>query len=204
MVSDHTIWYGRRKPNHPITDHMERLDRSRWLDAAFDALCATGWEAVRINPLCARLGVTKGSFYWHFESREALLLAMLAAWEGAGTEAIIADVEGSRRPAGERLRLLLHAVFAESPRNDRIEAAIRAWAASDPAAAAAVARVDERRLAYVRDLLQAAGASRAVATHRSAILYRTLIGEFTWRSHGGPAITAKALEQLHGMLLPDA
>jgi AcrR family transcriptional regulator len=181
---------------------MDRLDRSHWLAAAFEALGQTGWQDVRINALCARLGVTKGSFYWHFESREALLFAVLAAWETAGTEDIIATVDATDREAPERLRLLLHTVFAPSSRNDRIEAAIRAWAASDPAAAATVARVDDRRLAYVRDLLQAAGASRAVATHRSAILYRTLIGEFTWRSHGGPTITAQALEQLYRMVLP--
>lgn len=180
---------------------MERLDRSRFLDAAFDALCESGWQAVRINPLCATLGVTKGSFYWHFESHEALGQAMLAAWERAGTEDIIAAVDGAHGDAQAQVRLLLRTVFAESPRNDRIEAAIRAWAASDREAAATVARVDARRLAYVRDLLQAAGASRAVATHRSALLYRTLIGEFTWRSHGGPALGPKALEQLHHMLL---
>jgi AcrR family transcriptional regulator len=181
---------------------MDRLDRSHWLAAAFDALGETGWQDVRINGLCTRLGVTKGSFYWHFESREALLRAMLAAWERAGTEDIIAAVEGTHGTAAERLRLLLRTVFAESPRTDRIEAAVRAWAASDPEAAATVARVDERRLGYVRDLLQAAGASRAVAAHQSAIVYRTLIGELTWRSHGGPALTAKALEQLHRMLVP--
>ena len=104
----------------------------------------------------------------------------------------------------ERLRVLLHTVFAASIRKDRIEASIHAWAAADPRAAATVARVDERRLAYVRDLLQAIGHRRAVATHRSALPYRTLIGEFAWRSHGGPALGRKALEQLLHMLLAPA
>jgi AcrR family transcriptional regulator len=183
---------------------VDRLDRNRWLHAAFEALAETGAEGVRINPLCARLGVTKGSFYWHFESRDALLAAVLAAWETAGTEDIITTVDANDAPAAQRLRLLLSITFAESSRNDRIEAAIRAWAASDPNAAAAVARVDARRVAYVRDLLQATGLSRAVATHRSTLLYRTLIGEFVWRSHGGTALTAKALEQLCRMVLSPA
>lgn len=180
---------------------MDRLDRRRFLDAAFEILGESGWQAVRINPLCARLGVTKGSFYWHFESREALLSAMLAAWESHGTEAIIATVEQAQASAAERLRLLLLTVFAGAPHSDRIEAAIRAWAAADPQAAAMVARVDARRVAYVRDLLQATGVTRAVATHRSAILYRTLIGEFTWRSHGGAPLSAKALAELHRMVV---
>jgi AcrR family transcriptional regulator len=183
---------------------MDRLDRSRFLEAAFEVLCETGWQDVRISTLCSRLGVTKGSFYWHFEDHEALLLAVLAAWEEAGTDQIIVTVEATALPPAERLRVLLHTVFAESTRNDRIEAAIRAWAAADPRAAATVARVDERRLGYVRDLLQAIGHRRAVATHRSALLYRTLIGEFAWRSHGGPALGRKALEQLLHMLLAPA
>jgi AcrR family transcriptional regulator len=182
---------------------MDRLDRSRWIAAAFDALCDVGVEGVRINPLCAALEVTKGSFYWHFESREALLHAMLEAWERRGTEEIIAAVDGSHGAAGDRLRLLIRTAFADTSRADRIEAAIRAWAATDEHAAATVARVDARRLAYVRDLLVAAGASRAVATHRSAILYRTLIGDLTWRSHGGRPLGGKALEQLCAMLLQD-
>jgi len=181
---------------------MDRLDRSRFLEAALEVLGETGWQDLRINPLCARLGVTKGSFYWHFESHEALLTAVLAEWERVGTEAIIATLESAPVPPTERLRRLVHAAFADSPRTQRIEPAIRAWAAAEPQAAATVARVDERRLAYVRDLLQAAGASRAAATHRSAILYRTLIGELTWRSHGGAPLGAKALAELLGMLLP--
>lgn len=180
---------------------MERLDRGRFLDAAFTVLCESGWQDVRISTLCTRLGVTKGSFYWHFESREALLVALLAQWEGAGTDAIIATVEATRREPAERLRLLMHTVFAESARTDRIEAAIRAWAAADPQAAATVARVDARRLAYVRGLLEATGASRAVATQRSAIVYRTLIGEFTWRAHGGAPLGPKALAELHRMVV---
>lgn len=182
---------------------MTRLDRDAWIEAAFDALCELGVDRVRINPLCAALGVTKGSFYWHFESRDALLRAMLEGWERMGTEEVIDTVDGADPSAAARLRLLVATAFEDSPRHDRIEAAIRAWAAGDEHAAATVARVDERRVAYVRDLLRSAGVGRAAAAHRSAILYRTLIGDITWRSHGGEALGRPALEQLIRMLLHD-
>lgn len=180
---------------------MARLDRKRWLDAGFAALCEAGIEDVRINPLCATLGVTKGSFYWHFESRAALLEAMLGVWEELGTESIITSVDRSKGSAEDHLRLLVRTVFADDPSKDRVEAAIRAWAAHDPNASATVARVDTRRLDYVRDLLQATGLTRAVAAHRSQLLYRTLVGEFTWRSHGGAALGVRALDQLCMMVL---
>ncbi|MCA9705875.1 MAG: TetR/AcrR family transcriptional regulator [Myxococcales bacterium] len=197
---DHTTWYGRRKDDRPLA----RLDRNDWIRTAFDALCEGGVDEVRISTLCAALGVTKGSFYWHFDDRDALLRAMLEGWERVGTEEIIEALDGAEGTAAERLRRLVGAAFGESSRADRIEAAIRAWASRDEAAAATVARVDARRLAYVRDLLRGAGVSRAIATHRSAILYRTLIGELTWRSHGGEPLGRAALEQLVCMLLQPA
>jgi len=180
---------------------MDRLDRGRFLEAALDLLCEAGWQELRISTLCARLGVTKGSFYWHFDDLEALQLAVLAAWEAMGTDDVIAAVEGTQRDPAERLRLLLRTAFAEPSRGDRIEAAIRAGAASDPRAAAVVARIDAHRLAYVRGLLEAAGVARPVAAQRSALVYRTLIGEQVWRSHGGSALGPKAIAELHRMLL---
>ncbi len=183
---------------------MARLDRNAWLEAGFGALCEAGIGQVRINPLCAALGVTKGSFYWHFDSRAALLAALLAEWEQRGTEAIIAAVDRSEGTAKDHLRLLVRTTFADDPTIDRIEAAIRSWAAHDADAATTVARVDQRRLDYVRDLLLAVGHSRSVANHRSHLLYLTLIGEFSWRSHGGAAIGRRTLDQLCSMLLDDA
>ncbi|MEX1368978.1 MAG: TetR/AcrR family transcriptional regulator [Nannocystaceae bacterium] len=182
---------------------MSKLDRQRWIDAAFDALCEAGETQVRINSLCATLGVTKGSFYWHFDSHDALLQALLERWELSGTDAIIDELDESGKSAAQRLRMLVRAAFAESSRGDRIESAIRAWASHDQRAAASVARVDERRVAYVRELLRAAGVGAAAAGHRSALLYRTLIGDSTWRSHGGSGLSPAALQQLVRMLLHD-
>ncbi len=180
---------------------MARLDRDDWIKEAFGVLGEGGIEEVRINPLCARLEVTKGSFYWHFESRAALLQAVLEGWEQQGTEAVIHRIDRAVGSAADHLRLLVRTVFSDDPQMDRVEAAIRAWAAHDDEAAEVVARVDARRIDYVRDLLRATGLGRAVATHRSALLYRALIGEFTWRSHGGKALGARAIDQLCSMLL---
>lgn len=180
---------------------MARLDRNAWIAAAFETLCDAGIEAVGVNALCSTLGVTKGSFYWHFSGLPDLHAAMLEGWEARGTAAIIEEVDAATNEPAQRVRLLVRTVFAEDPVVDRIEAAIRAWAANDEAAATTVARVDTRRLDYVRGLLQAAGQSRAVATRGSALLYRALIGEFTWRSHGGAALDQRSLDQLTAMLL---
>ncbi len=72
------------------------------------------------------------------------------------------------------------------------EAAIREWSVQDDATAKICAEVDERRLAFVSELLEAAGIEPAEARGRADVLYRIVIGEYVWRRHGGAAIDIDA------------
>src|SRR3546814_6866850 len=63
------------------TDKPARLSAEDWAQAALDVVAESGVAAVAVEPLARRLGVTKGSFYWHYPSREALLEAALSRWE---------------------------------------------------------------------------------------------------------------------------
>ena len=75
-----------------------RLSREHWIEAALDALGEGGVGAVAVEPLAARLGVTKGSFYWHFPSREALLVAALERWEAMEQETVFGKLEAISDP----------------------------------------------------------------------------------------------------------
>lgn len=180
---------------------MRSLSQDAWVAAAFDVLAEGGIGAIRVEPLAERLGVTKGSFYHHFANRRALHLAMLGAWEQRGTTEIIEDVDAAATTPTERLRRLAHRTMRSDPSGDAIENAIRAWAASDEVAAAATSRVDERRLAYTAGLLRATGMSAALARRRARVLYRVLIGEFVWRSSGGPRVTRTEIDDTVDLLL---
>lgn len=180
---------------------MAQRTREDWIAGAFDALCEGGVAALRIEPLARRLGVTKGSFYHHFADRQALMTALLEDWERQGTAAIIAAVELTADAPEDQLRALLALTFAPDPRGDAIESSIRGWAATDDMAADAAERIDERRIAFVTNLLRGAGLPKALAGRRAALLYRTLIGEFIWRSSGGPASTARELDELATLLV---
>jgi AcrR family transcriptional regulator len=180
---------------------MPTLSQEAWLAAGFEALAAGGVDALRVEPLAEQLGVTKGSFYHHFGNRRALHEAMLEAWERRGTSDIIDDVDAVDSPPAERLRHLAHRTMRPVPTNDAIENAIRAWAATDDVAAAAIARVDERRLAYTAALLRSAGMSPAQARRRARLLYRILIGEFVWRSSGGPTATHADIDDAVDLIL---
>ena len=80
------------------------LSRGGWIDCALDRLAADGIDKVLIAPLARELGVTKGSFYWHFKNKQDLLDAMLTRWESVGTLDIIDQVEMQGGAADARLR----------------------------------------------------------------------------------------------------
>ncbi|WP_052666385.1 TetR/AcrR family transcriptional regulator [Nitriliruptor alkaliphilus] len=181
---------------------MTKLGREDWVEAADEELAEGGIDAVRVEVLARRLGVTKGSFYWHFAGRDDLLDTVLARFEALRTDAVIEQVESVADEPVARLRALTELVFSPSGSGDRGEPAIRAWASSDPRAAATLARVDRRRVRYVADLLVAAGLERAVARRRSQLLYRTLIGDFVWRAHGGEPLDRATRREVVSLLLP--
>jgi len=147
-----------------------------WIAAAFKALADGGADAVRVEPLARALGVTKGSFYWHFTDRNALLDAALDTWERAGTEGIIERVDAS--VADPRARLLLLWELTSGEPGLGAELAIRDWARRDSSVADRVRRIDARRLDYVRDLLAALSPSSHDLEGRAMLLYALLIGNF--------------------------
>jgi AcrR family transcriptional regulator len=157
----------------------QTLDAPDWVEAAFDALALGGIDAVRVDPLAKRLGVTRGSFYWHFKDRAALHTAMLREWRSRASYMIFNRLERSPKSAGERLERLLALPYS-SPRSARgasIELAVRLWARRDKAAAKAVRHIDRVRLDYFTKLLTEHGLEADDARRRAFLFYATLMAE---------------------------
>jgi AcrR family transcriptional regulator len=131
-----------------------RTPRSRWIDAALDALATGGGpDAVRIEPLAQALGVTKGSFYWHFDDRGALLEELLDTWEHTLVDEVIERLEAEGGDARSKLRRLFALAGAGEVRGLlRAELAIRDWARRDDSVGDRLRRVDNRRMDYMRGL----------------------------------------------------
>src|ERR1700753_1513454 len=122
-----------------------RTPRRAWVQAALQALAAGGPESIRIESLAARLGVSKGGFYWHFEDRSALLEEMLDSWEQSVVGDVIAQVESE--PAEPRAKLQrLFELASSSVTLLPLELALRDWSRRDEAVAARLHRVDDRRM----------------------------------------------------------
>lgn len=156
---------------------------------------------MRVEPLAKALGVSKGSFYWHFTDRAALLHAIVDAWEQRGTLEIIDAVEQQADDPADRLWALFERTFGTPSSVDAFETSIRGWAGQDEHARTVAKRVDRRRLAFVAGLLRDAGIPKSEAKRRADLLYCTLIGEYLQRGYGKPKLERAALRSLHRLLL---
>lgn len=167
-----------RSPAKPR--ESQRLDETHWIEAALDLLAESGVDAVRVEPLARTLGVTKGSFYWHFKDRADLLSRMLAAWRRRATARIIERLDQEPdRDAEWRLRRLadLPRDGARAERGANLELAIRLWAKRDAAAAAAIAEIDKQRLDYITQLMRRPDANPAEGGTRAFLFYAYLLAE---------------------------
>lgn len=168
-------------------DKRRALSTDDWADAALEAIGQAGLAAVAVEPLAKRLGATKGSFYWHFSNREALVEAALARWEARNTEAVIDGVETASAggDAKERLRNLFKAVPAATA-GDPIEVALLA-SAHHPLVAPVLQRVTRRRIEYVTRIFLDLGFSSTEARRRGLLIYTAHLGQ-TQLVHAAPDV----------------
>jgi AcrR family transcriptional regulator len=177
------------------------LDRDAWIKGAIAILADHGAERLRVEVLATRLGVTKGSFYWHFKDRRDLQDAVLEFWK----EGRIHDIrkQTQAEPGGE-VAALLHTIEVYSSARNRkgiaIEAAMRDWARHDPQAVAVVEEVDAERLACACRLFLACGLSEQEAQARSLLLYAYVFGVSLMRPGGFSANPAALKTWIAGLI----
>jgi len=150
-----------------------RLSAEDWAQAALDLIAEQGVSAVAVEPLARRLGVTKGSFYWHFPSRDALLQAALERWESVEQESVFGSLEAVPDPR-ERLRKLFQLVGHEVKPHIIYSELLKAL--DHPAVQPVIDRVSQRRLEYLVASFRQAGLVRQDAIHRARLTYAAYVG----------------------------
>jgi AcrR family transcriptional regulator len=157
---------------------VRKLTRNDWLATALDTLLKAGPEGVHVEPMAASLGVTKGSFYWHFEDLQDLLSSVVDYW----AEMMLGAVRNHDDLTGSAEENLLE-VMEDIAREDRAryEAAMRTWAKSEKRAAQAVRKVDKARLEWTTGLFAEMGFSpeQAEIRGRMMVLYEYGEAEFS-------------------------
>jgi len=156
----------------------ERLTAQDWIDFALTTLAHEGFEALKADVLARKLGVSRGSFYWHFTDLGTFHTRVIEHWRQRTTEAIIADLEryDSRE---ERLGALVRRGFGH---DGVLEVRMRAWADSNAEAARVLTDIDRRRREYIEQMLVDAGIAPSRAATRAQILYWTYLGAALSRS----------------------
>jgi AcrR family transcriptional regulator len=170
----------------------ERLRPDAYYDAAFVILAARGPGGLTISALCARLEVTKGSFYHHFSDMAEFVDRLLQHWEREHASRLIALSESVTDPE-ERFDLL-EGIAVGLPHG--AEAAIRAWSWSDESVAAVQHRVDLARLEHLTASGVVAGQDAERARRMALISLSVLIG---MQQLERPA-TPEAMEQVFSEL----
>ena len=150
-----------------------RLSPDAWVDAAYAAFEDGGVAAIRVDPLARKLGITRGSFYWHFKDRNALLRAVVDRWQATSTEQEIETNEAAGGPPAERLLRLLRSCASD---DGRFEISIRAWATEDDEVGRIVRRIDTRRTDYMAQLMTEAGVAQDIARTRARVGYLAWLG----------------------------
>jgi AcrR family transcriptional regulator len=146
-----------------------RLGPEEWVRAGLKALAKSGASALKADKLAVGLGVSRGSFYWHFSDVPAFHAAVLKRWREVALENVVAEIEASSDP----LDALLHRAFAAG---SGLESAVRAWATADASARKAVEAVDAERIRQLRRLLVEVGIDPAVAETRARLLNWAYLG----------------------------
>lgn len=160
-------------PRPPARDIRE----AEWIAAARDILIEQGVEAVKIDRLARKLKVTRGGFYWRFESLANLLVALLEDWRKTNSVAILGALEGAGTPH-ERFDALMRVWIEEDGYSAAYDTAVRAWGRVDPAVSKAVAEVDDERLAAFEKLFADAGCTPREALVRARVTYYHQVGYY--------------------------
>jgi len=182
LILKHTIWYG-------MLQTMTRLKKDEWLEHGLKNLAASGPSALTINGMCGHIGVTKGSFYHHFKSRNVFIGELLAYWEQRDTNRIISHAN-EVGDVKERVNRLDDEI---SRFDSRLERAIRSWARQSKDVAKVLNRVDKRRIGYLHEVYSEYSLEEHTVRQCSLLAYACYVGT----QELSPIISKKESDELN-------
>jgi AcrR family transcriptional regulator len=178
-----------------------RTPRTTWIDAGLRALAAGGPEAVRVDILAQQLGITRGSFYWHFEDRAAFLDALLDSWERKSTDEVLRQVES--KGGGTREKVWHSGILTFSKELLPIDLAVRDWARRDKSVAKRLRRVDNRRMDHLRALIGALWTDPVEIEARSVLAFSLAVGHHLIAADQRTPSTKQLLKRATELLLAE-
>jgi AcrR family transcriptional regulator len=166
-----------------------RVGKDDWTRAALEVIAAEGVGGVKVEALANRLGITKGSFYWHFTDRQNLIAEALELWYRLATTEVIERLDRIDDPE-RRLRALFTESFGDIV-NGPIDALL-VGQVDDPVVGPMVVRVTAERLEFLTRTYRSLGLTRERAAARARLAYAAYLGmSHLRRIPGGAPSTAR-------------
>lgn len=162
---------------------MVKRVRDDWLELARDVLIRAGVEAVSVQRLSRKLGVTRGGFYGYFGSRAALLERLLRHWRDVNTRALRRIASPGRTDGAAQFRELVQMWIEDEDYSPEYDAAVRDWARRSPSVARVVRRVDAERIRLIARIFRNLGFAAAEARIRARLTYYHQVGYYALAVH---------------------
>lgn len=178
-----------------------RLGRDDWLDAAYLAVVEGGFDQVRVLTLADTLGVTRGSFYWHFSDHAELLQALLQRWQKREIDADLAlQAETTDDPQADLMHLLDAALARGGAdlKDMRFELALRGLGRREPAVAKMLVEVDEARMSLLESKFGRLIGDPQRATELAVLFYLAITGGI--QALARPASNARVAAYIRGVI----
>ena len=168
-----------RGASNPDRKQLQRFD---WLQQALEIFVAEGIDAVRITRLADDLGVTRGSFYWHFDNRKDLIDALVSFWKDKNTPAVTRAV-GEAASLADGIFRFFETCIDAALFDPRLDLAIREWSRRSSAIRALLDREDGARIEALREFYARFGYAMPDALIRARVLYYSQIGFYALEFH---------------------
>ena len=169
-----------QKPKSMIAEGA-RLTRDNWLDEAFKAVVAGGFDNVKVLAIAEKLKVTRGSFYWHFTDHADLVGSLLMRWKLAQLE-LDEKLKSHRSDDPVKdLEFVVDAAFNQAGselENLLFEQALRALSHLHAGAAQLLVEVDAERINLFESKFLAIVKDKAKARDLAALLYLAIVGGY--------------------------
>jgi AcrR family transcriptional regulator len=158
-------------------ENRANLERQDWIRAAYTVFTQEGVERVRVLTLAEHLGITRGSFYWHFKNRDELLQALIAVWQQKNTGELLAACASSR-DFTDRMLAIADCWTNENLFDPALDTAMRNWGTHDPKIGQLVHEEDQKRLAAFQKMFAEHGCGHTEAVIRARVFYFTQVGYY--------------------------
>lgn len=179
---------------------MVKRVRQEWLELAREMLIRGGVEAVTVQSISRKLGVTRGGFYGYFGSRDALLGRLLEDWQDINTRALRRIAARDRTDGEAQFKELVEMWVEDDDYSPGYDAAIRDWARRSPQVARLVRQVDSERIRLIEHVFHNLGFKGLEAHIRARITYYHQVGYYALAVHESRT-TRRRLSSMYALAL---